>query len=66
MRSCSFVDCAGKPRSVHMHVPEHVHVLFLSAYSPKLQPNEHLWALTNTVVADIHFAAIDAFSSRLT
>jgi transposase len=35
------------------------HVLFLPAYSPELQPAEHLWPLTNTVLANRHFATID-------
>jgi transposase len=33
--------------------------LFLPAYSPELQPAEHLWTLTNTVLANRHFASID-------
>src|SRR5258707_5310017 len=31
----------------------------LPAYSPELQPAEHLWPLTNTVLANRHFASID-------
>ena len=34
-------------------------LLFLPAYSPELQPAEHLWPLTNTVLANRHFATID-------
>ena len=37
-------------------VPDHVHLLFLPAYSPELQPAEHLWPLTNTVLVNRHFA----------
>ena len=40
-------------------VPEHVHLLFLPAYSPGLQPAEHLWPLTNTILANRHFATIE-------
>jgi len=40
-------------------VPEHVHLLFLPAYSPELQPAEHLWPLTNTALVNRHFASIE-------
>jgi len=58
------LDRAGwKPTSVKLRVPDHVHdhvpLLFLPAYSPELQPAEHLWPLTNTVLANRHFASID-------
>jgi len=54
------LDRAGwKPASVKLHVPEHVHLLFLPPYSPELQPAEHLWPLTNTVLVNRHFATID-------
>jgi transposase len=35
------------------------HLLFLPPYSPELQPAEHLWPLTNTVLYNRHFASID-------
>ncbi len=38
---------------------DHVHLLFLPAYSPVLQPAGRLWALTNTALATCHFATID-------
>lgn len=53
------LDRAGWHRSVKVQVPEHLHLLFLPAYSPELQPAEHLWPLTNTVLANRHFASID-------
>jgi transposase len=34
-------------------------LLFLPPYSPELQPAEHLWPLTNTVLVKRHFASID-------
>ena len=40
-------------------MPEHVHLLFLPPHSPELQPAEHLWPLTNTVLVNRHFASID-------
>jgi transposase len=49
----------GKPTSVHLRVPEHVHLLFLPPYSPELQPAEHLWPLTNAALVNQHFASIE-------
>ena len=53
------LDRAGWHTSVRLRVPEHVHLLFLPAYSPELQPAEHLWPLTNTVLVNRHFASIE-------
>jgi transposase len=53
------LDRAGWHTSLKLPVPEHVHLLFLPAYSPELQPAEHLWPLTNTALANKHFATIE-------
>ena len=54
------LDRAGwKPTSVRLRVPEHVHLLFLPPYSPELQPAEHLWPLTNSVLVNRHFTSIE-------
>jgi DDE superfamily endonuclease len=53
------LDRAGWHTSAKLRVPEHVHLLFLPPYSPELQPAEHLWPLTNTALANEHFATID-------
>jgi transposase len=53
------LDRAGWHASVRLRVPEHIHLLFLPAYSPELQPAEHLWPLTNTVLANQHFPSIE-------
>jgi transposase len=55
------LDRAGWHTSVRLRVrvPEHVHLLFLPPYSPELQPAEHLWPLTNTALANTHFASIE-------
>ncbi len=45
--------------SVKLRVPDHVHLLFLPPYSPELQPAEHLWPLTNSVLVNRHFATIE-------
>jgi len=53
------LDRAGWHTSVRLRVPEHVHFLFLPPYSPELQPAEHLWPLTNTVLVNRQFATIE-------
>jgi transposase len=53
------LDQAGWHASVKLRVPEHVHLLFLPPYSPELQPAEHLWSLTNTVLTNRHFVDIE-------
>ena len=53
------LDRAGWHTSLHLRVPDHVHLLFLPPHSPELQPAEHLWPLTNTVLANRHFASIE-------
>lgn len=53
------LDRAGWHASPKLRVPQHVHLLFLPPYSPELQPAEHLWPLTNTALANRHFATID-------
>jgi transposase len=53
------LDRAGWHASARLCVPEHIHLLFLPAYSPELQPVEHLWPLTNTALVNRHFASIE-------
>ena len=53
------LDRAGWHASARLRIPDHIHLLFLPPYSPELQPTEHLWPLTNTVLVNRHFASID-------
>jgi DDE superfamily endonuclease len=53
------LDRAGWHSTQRLHVPDHVHLLFLPPYSPELQPVEHLWPLTNTVLVNRRFASIE-------
>jgi transposase len=53
------LDRAGWHTSARLRVPEHVHLLFLPAYSPELQPAEHLWPLTNAALVNRRFANIE-------
>jgi transposase len=53
------LDRAGWHKSVRLRVPEHVQLLFLPPYSPKLQHAEHLWPLTNTALVNRNFTSIE-------
>jgi transposase len=53
------LDRAGWHSTQRLRVPDHVHLLFLPPYSPELQPTEHLWPLTNTVLVNRHFSSIE-------
>jgi transposase len=53
------LDRAGWHASARLRVPEHLHLLFLPAYSPELQPAEHLWPLSDSALANRHFSSID-------
>jgi transposase len=53
------LDRAGWHSTQRLRVPDHLHLLFLPAYSPELQPAEHLWPLTNTILVNRHFAIIE-------
>jgi transposase len=53
------LDRAGWHSTQRLRVPDHVHLLFLPPYSPELQPAEHLWPLSNTVLVNRHFASIE-------
>ncbi len=53
------LDRAGWHTSARLRVPEYVHLLFLPAYSPELQPAEHLWPLTNAALINRRFSDIE-------
>jgi len=54
------LDRAGWHSTQRLRVPDHVHLHFLPPYSPELQPAEHLWPLTNTVLVNRHFDHFDS------
>jgi transposase len=55
------LDGAGWHDSPQVRVPDHIHLLFLPPHAPELQPAEHLWPLTNSVLVNRHFASIEEF-----
>jgi len=53
------LDRAGWHSTQRLRTPDHVHLHFLPAYSPELQPAEHLWPLTNAPLINRYFASIE-------
>jgi hypothetical protein len=53
------VDCAGFHTSPAIVRPPGIQLCFLPAYSPELQPAEHLWPLSNQPLATRCFADLD-------
>ena len=53
------VDGAGWHDSPTVQVPAHVHLLFLPAYSPELQPAEHLWQFSDAPLVNRNFRDVE-------
>jgi len=52
------LDNAGWHTSAKVQLPAGIHLIFLPAYSPELQPAERLWPLTNEPLANHPFATL--------
>jgi transposase len=52
------LDQAAFHTSEQVRVPEGIHLLFLPAKSPELQPAERLWPWTNEAIANRSFAGL--------
>ena len=59
------VDKAGWHTGGEVEVPEGIHLEFLPAGSPELQPAERLWTLTNEAVANGLFEEIEELEEAL-
>ena len=59
------VDRAGWHTGREVEVPEGLHLEFLPAGSPELQPAERLWPLTNEAVANRLFEKIEQMEEAL-
>ena len=59
------LDNAGWHVSGDLVVPKGIEPAFLPAYTPELQPAEHLWPLTNGAVANKHFASLADLDAAL-
>ena len=64
-RAVLVVDQAGWHLAGDLALPEGVHLAFLPAYSPELQPAERLWALVDEPVANRAFADLDELEAVL-
>ena len=59
------IDHAGWHISDELVLPEGVHLAFLPAYSPELQPAERLWTLVDEPLANRAFATLDDLETVL-
>jgi transposase len=59
------LDNASWHRSPKVQRPSGLDFRFLPAYSPELQPAEHLWQLTDTPLANRCFATLDELEQTL-
>lgn len=59
------LDRAGWHTAHDVVVPAGLHLVFLPAYSPELQPAERLWPLANEGLANRLFASIDHLEQAL-
>ena len=59
------LDQAGWHTAKGVRVPEGLHLVFLPAHSPELQPAERLWPLCNEGVANQLFATIEELEETL-
>ena len=59
------LDRAGWHSSKDLVVPDGIHLVFLPAYSPELQPAEHLWPLVHEAVANRRIETLDELEDLL-
>ncbi len=64
-RAVLVLDQAGWHTAKDLTVPEGIHLAFLPAYSPELQPAERLWELVDAPVANRSFPDLDALEGVL-
>ena len=64
-RAVLALDRAGWHAATQLAVPEGVHLAFLPAASPELQPAERLWPLVDEPVANRAFADLDELEQVL-
>ena len=53
------LDYAGWHGPENLAVPDGIRLVYQPAYSPELQPAEHLWPLVDEALANKHFNTID-------
>ncbi len=60
------LDRAGWHASKTLAVPDGIHLVFLPAYSPELQPAEHLWPLVHEAMANRRTETLEDLETLLT
>lgn len=64
-RAVLVLDQAGWHTGGAVAVPDGLHLVFLPAYSPELQPAERLWPLSDEPIANRLVADLDELEERL-
>ena len=59
------LDRAGWHVSNDLEVPEGIHLVYLPAYSPELQPAEHLWPLVHEAMVNQSIETLDELEDLL-
>ena len=59
------VDRAGWHTSPKVQLPAGIRLWFLPAYSPELQPAEHLWSLVDKPIINRHFDTLEQLQDVL-
>jgi hypothetical protein len=59
------LDRAGWHDTDKLRIPDGIHLVFLPAYSPELQPAERLWPLADECIASGPPASIDDLEDKL-
>ncbi len=60
------MDGAGWHRAKELKVPENMHLIFLPAYSPELNPVEHVWeSIRENWFRNEVFKSIDGVENQL-
>ena len=58
------LDGAGFHDQTNIRIPPGIHLVFLPAYSPELQPAENLWVMSNEGIVNQHFCNLDALEEE--
>ena len=59
------LDQAGWHSEPGLAVPDGIRLVYLPAYTPELQPAEHLWPLVDEPVVNRHFETLDELDAVL-
>jgi transposase len=59
------MDRAGWHVSPKVTFPDHIRPLFQPAYSPEVQPAEHLWSLVDAPLVNQHFVSLQHLEDTL-